>query len=120
MDGKGKGRMTYISIVHDEKTRKKHITVDKDGEIHHYVVNDTVLDALITHTMFPGSRIRPAGDADTANYTEKTEKTENTEGAESETETREAGDAGADGEVTAAKGKAKKTKKGSKKDGNHS
>ncbi len=52
--------MTYISIVHDEKNRKKHITVDKDGDIHHYVVNDNILDALITHTLFPGCQIRPA------------------------------------------------------------
>lgn len=51
--------MTYISIVHDAKNHKKHITVDKDGDIHHYVVNDNILDALITHTLFPGSQIRP-------------------------------------------------------------
>ena len=50
--------MTYISIVHDAKNRKKHITLDKDGEVRHFVVNDNIMDALITHTLFPGSQIR--------------------------------------------------------------
>ena len=50
--------MTYISIVHDAKNRKKHITVDKDGEVRHFVVNDNIMDALITHTLFPGSQLR--------------------------------------------------------------
>ena len=49
--------MTYISIVHDAKNGKKHITVDKDGEVRHYVVNDNIMDALITHTLFPGSQL---------------------------------------------------------------
>ena len=62
---KGKGwDMTYISIVHDEANRKKHITVDKDGEIRHYVVNDNILDALITHTLFPGSQLRESAKAE--------------------------------------------------------